>query len=72
MNKKQTRTYRSETLSLLPLKLVLTDARKGMPPRNSRRDANEELATSLIEKMKLQFTKRGLPVHSLGSHKAKS
>lgn len=67
MNKKQTRTYRSEAPSLSPLKLVLTNARKGMPPRISRKDANEELATSLIEKMKLQFTKQGHPVHSLGS-----
>ena len=71
MNRKQTRTYRSDTLSLSPLKLVLTNARKGMPPRIARRDANEELATSLIEKMKLQFTKSQHPVHSLGSHKAK-
>ena len=72
MNKKQTRTYRSDTLSLSPLKLVLIKARKGMPPRISRKDANEELATSLIEKMKLQFTKQGHPVHSLGSREAKS
>lgn len=72
MNKKQTRTYRSDTLSLSPLKLVLTNARKGLPPRISRKDANEELAMSLIEKMKLQFTKQGLPVHSLGSPEAKS
>ncbi len=71
MNKKQTRTYRSDTLSLSPLKLVLINARKGIPPRISRRDANEELAASLIEKMKLQFTKQQHPVHSLGSHKVK-
>ena len=67
MNKKQTRTYRSDALSLSPLKLVLTNARKGLPPHISRRDANEELAMSLIEKMKLQFTKRQHPVHSVGS-----
>jgi hypothetical protein len=72
MNKKQTRTYHSETLSLSPLKLVLINARKGIPPRLARRDANEELAMSLIEKMKLQFTKPGHPVHSFGSHNAKS
>jgi hypothetical protein len=71
MNKKSTRIYRSEALSLSPLKLVLINARKGLPPRISRRDANEELAMSLIEKMKLQFTKPGLPVHSLGSPEAK-
>ncbi len=72
MNRKQTRIYRSDTLSLSPLKLVLTNARKGMPPRILRRDANEELATSLIEKMKMQFTKQEHPVHSLGSREAKS
>lgn len=72
MKEKQTRTYRSEALSLLPLKLVLIDARKGLPPQVTRRDANEELAMSLIEKLKLSFTKPGLPVHSFGSRKAKS
>ena len=69
MNKKGTRTYRSESLSLSPLKLVLTNARKGIPPRTPRRDTNEELAMSLIEKMKLQFTKRVVPLHFVGSHK---
>jgi len=58
MNKRQTRTYRSENLSLSPLKLVLTTARKDVPPRTIRRDANEELAVRLIEKMKLQLKKR--------------
>lgn len=58
MNKRQTRTYRSETLSLSPLNLVLTTARKGVPPRTARRDTNEEMATRLIEKMKLQWKKR--------------
>jgi hypothetical protein len=57
MNKRQTRTYRSETLSLSPLTLVLTKARKDLPPRVHRRDANEELAWRLIEKMKRQFAK---------------
>lgn len=72
MNKNHARTYRSDTLSLSPLKLVLSNARKGVPAHISRRDANEELAMSLIEKMKLQFTKQGHPVHSIGSHKARS
>lgn len=57
MNKKQTRTYRSESLSLSPLNLVLTNARKDLPPRVHRRDTNEELASKLIEKMKRQFAK---------------
>lgn len=72
MKQKQARTYRSEALSLSPLKLVLINARKGLPPRIACGDVNEELAMSLIKKMKLQFTKPGLPVHSLRSHKANS
>lgn len=67
MKKKQTRTYRAEALSLSSLKIVLTKARKNLPPHIARRDANEELAMSLIEKMKLQFTKQQHPVHSVGS-----
>ena len=58
MNKRQTRTYRSESLSLSPLNLVLTTARKEVPPRMTRKDANEEMALKLIEKMKLQVKKR--------------
>ena len=58
MNKQQTRTYRSESLSLSPLNLVLTNARKDLPPRVHRHDRNEELAAKLIEKMKRQFAKR--------------
>jgi hypothetical protein len=58
MNKRQTRTYRSESLSLSPLNLVLTTARKGVPHRTVRKDTNEELALRLIEKMRLQLKKR--------------
>jgi hypothetical protein len=72
MKQKQARTYRSEALSLSPLKLVLINARKGLPPHISHRDSNEQLAMSLIEKMKLQFTKPVLPVRPVGSHKANS
>ena len=69
MNKRQTRTYRSESLSLLPLNVVLTHARNDLPPRMqlSRKDVNEERASQLIEMMKLQFEKRTHPLHWMGS-----
>jgi hypothetical protein len=52
MNKQNVRVYRSETLSLLTLKIVLTNARKGVPPNISKRDRHEELASHLIKKMR--------------------
>jgi hypothetical protein len=58
--KKQTRVYRSDALSLSPLNLVLTKARRNLPPRVRHGDANEELASKLIEKMRLQVKKRRL------------
>lgn len=69
MNKRQNHTYRSESPSLLPLKIVLTNARNDLVPRThlSCRDANEELALRLIEMMKLQFKKHSDPVHRMGS-----
>lgn len=69
MNKRQTRTYRSESLSLLPLNVMLTNARKDLPPRvqTPRRDVNEERALQLIEMMKLQFKKRSHPLHWMDS-----
>ena len=57
MNKQKVRTYRSETLSLLTLRIVLTDARKDVPPQVSKNDMNEELAAKLIRKMKRQYKK---------------
>jgi hypothetical protein len=57
MNKQKVRTYRSETPSLLPLRIVLTGARKDLPPRVSKRDTNEELALKLIEKMRTEYKK---------------
>jgi len=57
MNKQKVRTYRSETPSLLPLRIVLTSARKDLPPRVSKRDTNEELALKLIEKMRTGYQK---------------
>jgi len=69
MNKRQTRTYRSESLSLLPLNVVLTNARNDLPPRMQipRRDVNEEPALQLIEMMKLQFKKHTHPLPWMGS-----
>ena len=53
------RTYRSETLSLLTLKLILTEAKKESPPqmRCEHSDANEELALKLIARMKKEYGK---------------
>jgi len=69
MNKRQNHIYRSESLSLMPLKVVLTNARNDLPPRahTPGRDANEELASRLIEMMKLQFKKQSHPVNWMGS-----
>jgi hypothetical protein len=57
MNKQKVRTYRSEALSLLTLRLVLTDARKDVPPQTSKNDLSEELAAKLIRKMRRQYKK---------------
>jgi hypothetical protein len=57
MNKQKIRTYGSETLSLLTLRIVLTDARKNVPPNASKNDMNEELAMKLINKMRRQYKK---------------
>jgi len=65
MTKQKVRTYRSEILrqaqagapSLLSLKIVLNNARLGLPPRVSKKDMNEELALKLIGKMKTEYKK---------------
>ena len=51
------RTVRFETLSLLPLKLVLIEAEKELPERTPKeqqdvQDVNEELALKLIAEMR--------------------
>lgn len=53
------RMYQSEALSLLTLKLILTEAKKESPPQTRREqsDANEELALKLIAKMKKEYRK---------------
>jgi hypothetical protein len=55
MNKQTVRTYRSEALSLLTLRIVLTDARRYVPPNMSKNDMSEELAAKLIKRMKSQY-----------------
>ncbi|HSK88248.1 MAG TPA: hypothetical protein VK880_07830 [Anaerolineales bacterium] len=55
MNKEKVRTYGSEAISLLTLRIVLTDARKDVPPHVSKNDMSEELAARLIQKMRRQF-----------------
>lgn len=69
MNKRQNRTHHPESLSLLSLKVVLTQARDQVPPRvqTAHRDANEEQALQLIRMMKLQFTEHAHPAHWKGS-----
>lgn len=57
MNKQTVRTYRSEALSLLTLRIVLTDARRDVPPQVSKNDMNEELAVKLIKRLKRQYKK---------------
>lgn len=57
MNKQTVRTYRSEALSLLTLRIVLTDARRDVPPQVSKNDMNEELANKLIKRLKRQYKK---------------
>jgi hypothetical protein len=57
MNKQAVRTYHSEAISLLTLRIVLTDARRDVPPQVSKNDLNEELAEKLIRKMKRQYQK---------------
>lgn len=57
MNKQKMHTYRSETLSLTSLKLVLTSARKDLPPHVAKKDRNEELALKLIKKIRTSYKK---------------
>lgn len=65
MNKQRAYVYRSEALSLLTLRIVLTDARKDVPPRVSKIDMNEERAAELIEKMKRQYKRYLCSVSSM-------
>ena len=55
MNKQRDYLSRSEALSLLTLRIVLTDARRDVPPHVSIQDVDEKLAAESIEKMKRQY-----------------
>jgi hypothetical protein len=57
MNTQNVRTYSFETLSLLTLKIVLTNARRGVPPDVMRRYTSEELALRLIKKIRKPYKK---------------
>lgn len=50
------RTYHSEALSLLTLKLILTEAKKESPPQILKEErGDEELALKLITSMKENY-----------------
>jgi hypothetical protein len=52
------RTYQSQTLSLLTLKLILTEAKKESPPQMRKEErGDEELALKLITSMKKEYRK---------------
>ena len=55
MNKQREYLSCSEALSLLTLRIVLTDARRDVPPHVSLHDMDEECAAESIEKMKRQY-----------------
>jgi hypothetical protein len=55
MNKQRDYLDRSEALSLLTLRIVLTDARRDVPPHVCNRDIEEKIAEEAIEKMKRQY-----------------
>ncbi|HVF25752.1 MAG TPA: hypothetical protein VNA23_07675 [Anaerolineales bacterium] len=50
------RTYQSEALSLLTLKLILTEAKKeSLPQMRKEERCDEELALKLIASMKINY-----------------
>ena len=55
MNKHRDYLSRSEALALLTLRIVLTDARKDVPPHVSANEWNEERAAESIEKLKRKY-----------------
>jgi hypothetical protein len=57
MRKQKVHAYRYETSSLSSLKMVLTNARRSLPPRIANQDASDGLALRLIENMKAQYKK---------------
>lgn len=57
MNQKFTLAYRSQSPSLLPLKIALKEAKLVSPPDTSKpqTDVDEQLALKLIDNMKRQY-----------------
>lgn len=58
MKKQAVLSYRFETSSLSSLKLVLTEARRALPPRLAKKDASDELALQFIQRMKTEYKKQ--------------
>jgi hypothetical protein len=58
MKTQKNHSYRCEPSSLLSLKMVLTTARKALPPRISKKDASDELALRFIEKIRTDYKVR--------------
>jgi hypothetical protein len=58
MRKQMTPSYRFETSSLFSLKMVLTNARRALPPRIAGNDASDELARGLTTRMKQGYKKQ--------------
>ena len=67
MNKQKDYLSRSEALSLLTLRIVLTDARRDVPPHVSVHDMDEELAAESIEKMKRQYKRQLRSISSVAN-----
>ena len=58
MKTQKNHSYRCEPSSLLSLEMVLTNARKALPPRVSKKDAGDELALRLIQKIRTDYKVR--------------
>ena len=67
MNKQRDYLSCSEALSLLTLRIVLTDARRDVPPQVSIHDMDEELAVESIEKMKRQYKRQLRSISSVAN-----
>lgn len=67
MNRQRDYLSCSEALSLLTLRIVLTDARRDVPPHVSIHDMNEELTAESIEKMKRQYKRHLRSISSVAN-----
>jgi hypothetical protein len=61
------RTYHFENSSLLPLKLILTEAKKESPPQTfkEQKDESEDLALELIANMKKNYRKANVVARAI-------